>query len=192
MMHGPIYIRFTWENCFVEFLNWNLNITHRAVSSIITSTLFLLLQVLQTCPQTHFLVLANASGIHSERNAEVSDWALILPMDAIHQQLIVTDVNRWSHCVSIFLGYKLDDPGFDFWWQLQYFLFFKASRLALVPTQPPVQDTRNPIHGDKLAKVALVLSLREWVELCLHGLDRDIFTLIWVVVGNWTEIYFNY
>jgi hypothetical protein len=98
-----------------------------------------LMQVPQTCLHTHFLVLESASGILSGRNAVASDWVVMLPMDLIHQQATVMDVNRWRQNVSIFLGYRLDDAGFDLWQWQELFLFSKASGLSLGPTQCPVQ-----------------------------------------------------
>jgi len=41
--------------------------------------------------------------------------------------------------VGIALGYGLDDPGFDSRQRLGIFLFTTASRMALGPTQPPIQ-----------------------------------------------------
>jgi hypothetical protein len=41
---------------------------------------------------------------------------------------------------GIVLGYRLDDWGFESWWQgLGIFLFTTVSRPALGPTQPPIQ-----------------------------------------------------
>jgi hypothetical protein len=37
------------------------------------------------------------------------------------------------------LGYGLDDGGFESWQGLVIFLFTNVSRLALGPTQPPIQ-----------------------------------------------------
>jgi hypothetical protein len=37
------------------------------------------------------------------------------------------------------LIYGLDDQGFEFWWGLEIFLFTTTARMALGPTQPPIQ-----------------------------------------------------
>jgi hypothetical protein len=49
------------------------------------------------------------------------------------------------------LGYGLDDPGFESRKGLEIFLFTTASRLALGPTQPPIQWVPGPLPLGKAA-----------------------------------------
>jgi hypothetical protein len=37
------------------------------------------------------------------------------------------------------MGWKIGVPGFDSWWGLGILLFTISSRMALEPTQPPIQ-----------------------------------------------------
>jgi hypothetical protein len=66
--------------------------------------------------------------------------------------------------------------GFDSQWELGIFLFTTASRMALGPTQPPIQwvpgalslEVKRPGHEADHSPPSSA-EIKEWVELYLHS-----------------------
>jgi hypothetical protein len=54
----------------------------------------------------------------------------------------------WDSIVGIATHYRLDNPGFKYWWGLD---FPHPSRLSQGPTQPPVQRVQGLFTGGKAA-----------------------------------------